>query len=117
MLRYFNQEKTTAQLIRGGVGSRVDGEWVPVFDAPVPIRIITPQPLSANDTQMLPDGEHVRDFLKAWHEEKVFPREGTKDADRLEYDGDRYQVFQADDRSTLGRFYAFVMRRLEPGTL
>jgi len=116
MLRFFTIEKTTVQLIRGGLGSYVDGEWVLGLEAPTPIRVIAPQPLSANDTQFLTDGEHVRDFLKSWYEGKVYPREGGDDADRILFDGDTYKVVQTDNRSILGKFYAFVMRRLEPGT-
>jgi len=117
MLRYFKRQKITVSLIRGGIGVYVDGEWIPAFEVPVDIRIIAPQPLTANDSQFLPDGEHVRDYLRSWSSVKVYPREGAEDADRIVFDGDRYKVVQADNRSILGRFYAFEMRVLEPGTL
>lgn len=117
MLKYFKREMITAQVVPGAVGVYVDGVWVSTFGAPADTRIIVPQPLTANDTQFLEDGEHVRDYLKSWSKTKVYPREGGEDADRVLFDGDRYKVVQADNRSALGRFYAFVMRRLEPGTL
>lgn len=117
MLRFFENEKITVSLIRGASGTYVDGEWVPALDAAVDIRIIAPQPLSANDTQFIEDGEHIRSYLKSWSDTKVYPREGDRDADRIVFDGDTHKVTQTDNRSILGRFYAFVMRRLEPGTV
>jgi hypothetical protein len=116
LLQYFPHEKVTVQLVPGDSGSYVDGEWVLVLSASTPIKIITPQPLTAKEAQLLPDGEHVRDYLKSWSEVKVNPRDGDTDADRIEWDGDTYKVMQADNRATLGGFYAFEMRRLEPGT-
>lgn len=117
MLRFFGQEKITVSIIRGASGAYVDGVWVPALDAAEPIVIIAPQPLTANDTQFIEDGEHVRSYLKSWSSSKVYPREGDQDADRLLFDGDTYKVTQCDNRSILGRFYAFVMRKLEPGTV
>ncbi len=113
MLRYFNNEMTDATLIPGNSGTYVDGVWTPAFDAGTPIRIIVPQPVSANDLQMLEDSEHVRDYLVSWSKTRVMSREGDQDADRITYDGDTYKVMQTDDRSILGRFYRFVMRRLD----
>jgi hypothetical protein len=117
MLRFFPREKITVSLISGASGVYVGGEWVPSLAAPTPIRIIAPQPLSANDTQFIEDGEHVRSYLKSWSDTRLYPREGGEDADRIVFDGDTYKVTQTDNRSILGRFYAFVMRRLEPGTV
>lgn len=117
MLRFFGPEKITVSLIRGTSGAYVNGVWVPALDAGVPIRVIAPQPLTANDTQFIEDGEHVRSYLKSWSNPKVYPREGDIDADRILFDGDTYKVTQTDNRSILGRFYAFVMRKLEPGTV
>jgi hypothetical protein len=116
MLKYFKRETITAQLISGAEGTYIDGEWNAVLVPPVPIRIIAPQPVTANDTQFLEDGEHVRDYLVSWSKTKVYPREGGEDADRILFNSDTYKVVQADNRSVLGKFYRFVMRRLEPGT-
>lgn len=116
MLRYFEKEKITVFLIRGGSGAYVNGEWTPTFDVPVPIRIIAPQPLTANDAQLLPDGEHVRDYLRSWSSVKVYPRERDEDADRIAWRGNIYKVMQCDDRRILGKFYAFEMRKATPGS-
>jgi hypothetical protein len=115
LLSYFSDEMTTAQLISGEASAYVGGVWVSSFAAATPISIIRPQPLIANDMQLLPDGEHVRDYLKSWSETRVFTREGDRDADRIEFDGDTYKVMQNDDRSLDGVFYGFVMRRTDPG--
>lgn len=115
LLSYFGDEMTTVQLISGEAGAYVDGVWASDFADPAPISIINPQPLTANDMQLLPDGEHVRDYLKSWSETRVFTREGNEDADRIEFDGDTYKVMQNDDRSLDGVFYGFVMRRIDPG--
>jgi hypothetical protein len=117
MLKYFKRETITAQLISGADGAYVDGEWVITLLPQVPIRIIAPQPVTANDTQFLEDGEHVRDYLVSWSKTRVYPREGGEDADRIVFDGDTYKVVQTDNRSVLGKFYRFMMRRLEPGTI
>jgi hypothetical protein len=115
MLSYFTDEMTTVDLISGETGAYVDGVWVSSFAASVPISIIKPQPLTANDMQLVEDGEHVRDYLRSWSETRVYTREGGEDADRIEFDGDTYKVTQNDDRSLDGVFYGFVMRRLDPG--
>ncbi len=114
MLLYFDAEKVTAGIIRGA-GAYVDGEWVPSWDAEIPIVIIAPQPVKANELDMLEDGERRSDFLKSWSETKVYPREGQENSDRITWDGDTYKVVQTDNRVTLGDFYRFIMRRLEPG--
>jgi hypothetical protein len=114
LLRSF--PKITVSLVQGDTGTYVNGEWVLAPDAAVPLRVIAPQPLTANQAQLIPDGEHIRDYVRSWSESKVFPREGSRDADRIIWKGDTYKVMQADDRETVGGFYAFEMRRLEPGT-
>jgi hypothetical protein len=113
MLKYFNNEKITAQLIPGIDGQYVDGEWVPVFGPVVDIRIIAPQPITANDLVTLPDGEHVRDFVKTYTKEKVYPREDNEDADILFARGKFYKAYQVDDRAVLGKFYRIIMRKQE----
>ena len=114
MLQYFSQEMVSATLIRGAAGSYVDGEWVPAFEAGVPISIIAPQPISANALQMLSDGERRGDYLESWSTTKVYPREGTRESDQIVWDGTTYKVTQTDNRTPLGNFYKFEMKRLEP---
>ena len=116
LLQYFDDEKETVSWTPGDLGSYVDGEWVLALGASVPLIIIAPQPMTAKDIQSLPDGEHVRDYVRSWSETQVESRDGGDDADRIDWKGDIYKVMQSDDRATLGGFYAFQMRRLEPWT-
>jgi hypothetical protein len=113
MLQYFTEEMVDAGFI-GGTGTYVKGEWVSTWAASVPIVIIAPQPLKANELDMLEDGERRSDYLTSWSETRVYPREAQQNSDRIVWDGDTYKVVQADNRATLGDFYRFVMRRLEP---
>lgn len=113
MLRFFNNEMVDVTLIPGSFGTYVDGKWVPSFDAGTPIKIIAPQPVTAENLQMTDAGEHVRDYLVSWSKTKVSTRDGGVNSDRITFGGDNYKVVQVDNRSILGRFYRFVMRRLD----
>jgi hypothetical protein len=113
MLKHFNKEMINAQLIPGAEGQYVNGEWVPEFGAVPDIRIIAPQPISANDTVNLPDGEHVRDYVKTYTKQKVYPREEEENADVLFARGKFYKAYQVDDRAVLGKFYKIIMRKQE----
>ena len=113
MLKYFNKEMINAQLIPGAVGQYVNGEWESEFGPVTDIRIIAPQPISANDTVNLPDGEHVRDYVKTYTKQKVYPREFGENADVLFARGKFYKTYQVDDRAVLGKFYKIIMRKQE----
>jgi hypothetical protein len=114
MLKYFNKEMINAQLIPGVAGQYVNGEWEPEFGPVTDIRIIAPQPISANDTVNLPDGEHVRDYVKTYTKQKVYPREEEEEnADVLFARGKFYKAYQVDDRAVLGKFYRIIMRKQE----
>lgn len=113
MLGYFGTETVTATLHNGAAGTNVKGVWTPGLDAGVTIRMIAPQPVKADELTNLPDGEHVSDYLVTWAETSTLgTREGLKDADRIDWDGDTYKVVQADNRQVLGGFMRVVMRRL-----
>lgn len=116
MLKYFNNEKIKAQLIPGIAGQYVDGEWVPEFGPVLDTRIIAPQPITANDTVNLPDGEHVRDYVKTYTKQKVYPREDEENADVIFARGKFYKTYQVDDRAVLGKFYRIIMREQESET-
>ena len=47
-------------------GSVVNGRFAADTASPVPISIVIPQPASARDLQMLPDGERSFDHKKTW---------------------------------------------------
>ena len=114
MLRYFKKQKITAQIIKGTIGQYVDGEWIPQFANPEDIKIIAPQPITANDTINLPDGEHVRDYVKTYTTEKVYPRENEENADVIFTKGEFYKVYQVDDRRILGNYFKIIMRKEDP---
>ena len=113
MLQYFNAEKINAQFVKGDSGSYVDGVWTPVFNAAVDIKIIAPQPLTANDLQMLPSGEHVQNFVVTWLDSAIAEtREYDKDADRIIIGSKTFKIFQVDDRTTLGKYYRCILREI-----
>lgn len=114
MLRYFKKQKIEAQLIAGQDGQYVDGIWIPEHAIPVDIKIIAPQPIAANDTINLDDGEHVRDFLKTYTTKKVMTREESENADIIFTGGKFYKAYQVDNRRTLGNFYKTIMRKEDP---
>ncbi len=111
MLRFFKKQKRTAQIVRGLEGVYVDGEWIPSFANPVDIKIIAPQPITANDTVNLEDGEHVRDYLKTYTTEKVMVREESRNSDVIFWQGKAYKAYQTDNRNPLGNFYKTIIRR------
>lgn len=111
MLKFFKKQKKTAQIVRGLSGSYVDGNWVGVHENPVDIKIIVPQPISANDTVNFEDGEHVRDFLKTYTTEKVMTREESENADVIFWQGNAYKAYQVDNRNPLGNYYKIIMRK------
>lgn len=115
MLRYFKKQMIKAQLISGQAGEYVDGNWAPEHATPVDIKIIAPQPIAANDTVNLEDGEHVRDFLKTYTTKKVMTREDSENADVIVTGGKFYKAYQVDNRKHLGNFYKIIMRKEDPG--
>jgi len=105
MLEYFAGEMVDATLVKGVVGSRVKGRWVPgTPGAGVPIKMIAPQPVNARELQLLEDGEHVRNYLKTWTEAEVKTREQSVEADRLVIFGRTYRVMQVENREPLGKY-------------
>ena len=113
MLGYFLNETVQATLYRASAGLNVKGVWTPGSYTPESISIIAPQPVKADELTMLDDGEHVSDYLKTWTADTtVATREGTTDADEIEWKGSRYKVMQVDDRATLGNYVRVIMRKV-----
>lgn len=113
MLDYFANEMVTATWYDGKAGTNVKGVYTPGFEAGVPIRIIAPQPVKADELSQLADGEHVSDYLRTWAKvADLGTREGLKSADEIEYNGDRYKVAQQDNRMTLGGFVRVLLKRV-----
>ena len=114
MLEHFSEEFVDATLIRkSGPGEYVEGIWNPDADAaPVPIRVIAPQPVTPRELQMLPDGEHVRNYLKTWTEEDVETRLAELGADKLSILGSAYKVVQVSNREPLGDYRKVFIREI-----
>jgi hypothetical protein len=112
MLRYFESEMVDAILLRSGSGSWIDFKWVPAGDLPTPIRIIAVQPVQANDMQLLPQGEPVRDYVRTYApaDLDIMPRQGDIEPDRIQVDGKTYKVMTVDRRRPLGNYHKIVMR-------
>lgn len=112
MMPYFGFAMITATHFLGSDGAYVDGVWVPGANASTPIQIITPQPVKANELNMLDDGEHVSDYLKSWTaDERILTRDRNRDADMIGYDSEVYKVTQVSKRP-LGAFRKFIMKRV-----
>lgn len=113
MLGYFGTETVTATLHDGTAGTSVKGVWTPGTSAGVPVRIISPQPVRANDMVNLADGEHISDYVRSWSADPlVSGRDGLKDADLIIWKGKTYKVYQVDDRRTLGDYIRIIMKRV-----
>jgi len=110
MLSVFDKSSATVKLADNG--SYAKGEWTPSYNAATEIHIVTPQPLKANELQMLDAGERKSNYLKTWFDEKVIPREGLKDSAIVTYAGKDYLVYQVDDWNVQGNFYRIVMREI-----
>ncbi len=114
MLTDYADIMTPADFVAGSVGTYVTGEWTPGVAIPlVVIQIVIPQPIRAEDLEILEDGERAQDFRVTWTETELRTREGARDADQITYNGVTYKVKQVSDRSALGNFYRAVMRKLD----
>ena len=114
MLQHFGDEMIDASLFVGQAGAYDDeGSWVPEHDVGVPVRIITPQPISGKDLQLLPQGEHVQHFQVSWIQTtNVKTREYLGEADQIEINGETFKIHRTNDRRTLGNFIKFFIREI-----
>lgn len=113
MLAYFEDEMIDAFLLVGLDGSYdSNGEWVEAHQAEVPIRIIAPQPVNGKELDMLPQGEHTRNFLATWTKETVETREYLKDADRLRIESAVFKCFVDHNRKPLGNYHKLFIREM-----
>jgi len=112
LLSVFFDDIILVNLIAGSAGSNVNGVWVDGVKTTMPIKIVSPQPASSNDMKLLPDGQHVSNFVKTWTEYMdINPRDEDIDPDTIEWDGQRFEVFQTDKRYK-GQFYRLILRRV-----
>jgi len=111
LLSYFGDEMVTANLYKGDAGSYVNGEWIPDYDAPIPISIIFPQPLNQKQLLQLPEGERVQNFVQTWTTADVEVRELNRNTDAIEYNGEFFLCFQLGDRTFSGKFKHVILRQ------
>lgn len=114
MLASFADQMISVSIIRAGDAGAYDaaGLWVPESAEPDTILILEPQPLTGRDLQNLADGEHVRDYRVTWSATVLNPRVGTRDSDRIVYQGSEYKVISVNNRDVLGGFYKAIIRRI-----
>ena len=115
MLSHFNDEKIAAVLRRSEGGTYVKGEWVAPTPTDTDVEIISPQPMTADELQMLPPGEQVRNYVKTWITSEVHLWSDTygptlENPDLLIVNSRSYKIVQINNRSILGNFYRAVMR-------
>ena len=111
MLEYF--EKVSAVLKEALAGAYVNGKWLPGgFEADKDILIIEPQPVKANDLQMLPEGQRTANWLKTWIDESVLPRQGNNDSSIIVYKGKEFFTYQVNDWQIDGNFYRLFIREI-----
>ena len=114
LLDAFDFEMVTASLVGGGTDGSYDdeGAYSPgATETPVDIFIVKPQPVTANELQMLPSGERTMDYLKSYLKTTINTRELLVDSDIISYSGRNYKVIQVEDRSQDGGFYKFYLKR------
>lgn len=72
------------------------------------------QPISGRDAQILPDGVRVDDVISVWAVSRLRTVEDPdgKPADRIVWQGARYEVQSCEDWNHLGTYYKVVARRL-----
>jgi hypothetical protein len=115
MLSYFASEMVSATVRRKTGGDYIKGEWTPSASSDTSVQVIAPQPATADDLQMLPPGELVRNYLTTWITSEVHLWSDTygpslENPDLLVIGSRSYKIVQINDRSTLGNFYRAVMR-------
>jgi hypothetical protein len=97
--------RVDAAIYRLANGVFADGKFTPDFDDPEDIEIIEPQPLRANDLQMLPEGERELNYLKTWTAADAQP------GDRVAYDERLFKVVQMDVRSEIDAGFSRLLIR------
>jgi hypothetical protein len=105
MMPFFGSEMASATwTTRSADAYNAAGELVPGTDTDIPIKIIAPQPVKADELQMLEDGERISDHVKTWTDAAVQNR------GKITVGGLDYKVVQVEDRP-IGAFRKIIMRR------
>lgn len=123
MLEYFGTELRLADLFASPTGSYVNGEATLASNTPntpSQITIVKPHPITGKELQAMPDGGHVRDYVKSWTQDTVVGQEGPTNPDVIQVDDEFFRVRVIYDRRPEGGALKFFMRRLskdEPSPL
>ena len=113
MMPFFASEMVPATLTTYAADTySTAGELVPGTSTATTIRIIAPQPIKADELQMLEDGERISDYVRTYSNADISTRVGTASADHLTVFGKNYKVVQVEDRP-IGEFRKIIMRRLD----
>lgn len=73
------------------------------------VNAVLPQPLKAEEMQLLPEGARVSNYLKTWSRTQINP------GHEIEWpsEGVRFVVFQQDPWGSYGNFFRYVIRQIE----
>jgi hypothetical protein len=92
-------------IIRKGIGSYVNGDWVNGADVTVSIKAVV-QNANADDLILLPEGSRSSESIKihTTSEVKTISEVGETEADQFDYEGSRYKIFDVYNRK-IGKYY------------
>lgn len=115
MLQFFGTELRIADRFVNPQGSYVNGEYVLISstpNTPTQITIVKPHPITGKELEAMPDGGHVRDYVKSWTLSTVSNQEGGVGPDVIGVDNEFFRVRVIYDRRPEGGALKFFMRRL-----
>jgi len=113
MMPFFGSEMISAtHTTRAADTYNAAGEVVPGAITAATVKIIAPQPVKADELEMLEGGERVSDYLKSYTHSTVQTRRGSIPADTITVYGEMYKVVQVENRP-IGEFRKFIMRRID----
>jgi hypothetical protein len=108
MLSFFWSELIDASIVTVAAGTYTKGVYSPGAETVSATKLIAPQPVTANEKQMLPSGELERNYLKTWISVELTGW-NTPDPDKLIISGKTYKIMSIDNRSTLGGYYKAII--------
>lgn len=112
LLAFFPDEMVSVVLTSFSDGVYdADGKWQPGTPTTRSIRIIDPQPATADQLALMPEGEEVTDSLTTYTKEVIKTRATGQDADEITWRGVQYKVMQVNDRVYAGGFYRLLINK------
>jgi len=103
MLQHF--EKVLVDLTPSNDGVYSNGVWIADEDDPSEIEVVIPQPVTMQEIVILPEGQHIKNFVKTWTESEL------KVNDKITYNEKEFLVYQVDTRFE-GNFYRVILREI-----